>query len=82
MNGHVNQVGLYSFSQCEFCDFIHCIAFICSMIHSSLSLEEGCKIKMGINILGTKSEEVIKSWRKLRNEEVHNLCYTAVVVTV
>jgi hypothetical protein len=35
---------------------------------------------MAISIVGSTLEEVIKSWRKLRNEEVHNFYYTPAAI--
>lgn len=56
------------------------MGFICCTINLSLTLKEEYTIRMAINILRSKLEEVIKNWRKLSNEEVHNFYYTPAAI--
>jgi hypothetical protein len=41
-----------------------------------------CENRVLRRIFGPKREEVVGSWRRLHNEELHNLCTSPIIVIV
>jgi hypothetical protein len=53
----------------------------------SLTLREAHRLRLFVNkvlrrIFGPKTDEIIQGWRKLHNEELHNLCSSPDIIRI